>query len=145
QGIEPLVDPEGNVLEHGTRVRLTKLQSKRRPSEDRFLLSMRRRFALDERQMRVFINGAQLRRFDMEFQYRLPPDAIPPGANVDEDGFAVELVDDGSGREQAVRWWIGFLDYPVKDELLQGISVLVRGKQAQRPFKFERTGGAESQ
>jgi hypothetical protein len=141
---EPLTDPDGNVLEQGTRVRLTRLQAKRRPSKDRFFLSMRRRFSLDEAQMRVTINGTVLRRFDMEFEYRFPGDGLPGGATVD-DGFAVELVDDGAGNQQEVRWWIGFLGEPVKDELLQGISVLVRGKQAQRPFKFERTGGAEYQ
>lgn len=141
---EPLVNPAGQVLDQGTRVRLTKLQTKRRPSEQRFLLSMRRRFSLDETLMRVEINTTVLRRFDMEFQYRFPRDGIPTGATV-VDEFAAELVDDGDGKPQQVQWWIGFLGEPVKDELLQGISVLVRGKQAQRPFKFERTGGTEFQ
>jgi hypothetical protein len=141
---EPLTDPDGNVLLHGTRVRLTRLQTKRRPQKDRFLLSMQRRFSLDETQMRVCINGTVLRRFDMTFQYRFPRDGVPTGADV-EDGFATELVDDGNGNLEKVRWWIGFLEDPVKDELLQGVTVLVRGKQAQRPFKFERTGGSEYQ
>jgi Histidine kinase-, DNA gyrase B-, and HSP90-like ATPase len=140
-----LTSPDGNVMSHGTRVRLTSLQAKRRPSEDRFLLSMSRRFSLDASQMRVFVNGIALKRFDMKFQYRFPNDALPPGAKIGKDGLATEFIDDGNGRRQEVRWWIGFTDMPVKDELLQGISVLVRGKQAQRPFKFERTGGMQNQ
>jgi hypothetical protein len=142
---EPLVDPAGSTLASGTRVRLARLQAKRRPSEGRFLLSMTRRFSLDESLMRVHINDQPLRRFEMDFQYRFPPDAIRPGATEDEHGFAVETVDDGAGNQREVRWWIGFLKDPVRDELLQGVSVLVRGKQAQKPFKFERTGGTQSQ
>lgn len=142
---EPLRTPDNAELSHGTRVRLSKLQAKRQPSRDRFELSMRRRFALDESQMQITINANSLRRFDLDFQYRFPDDRVPPGASVSDDGLAVELVDDGTGEKREVRWWIGFLAEPVKDELLQGVSVLVRGKQAQRPFKFERTGGTENQ
>lgn len=141
----PLVDPNGNVLDRGSRVVLTRLQAKRRPSEARFLLSMRRRFSLDATKMTVTINKTTvLRPFDMEFEYRFPADGVPGGVSV-QGGFGVELVDDGNGNQREVKWWIGFLADPVKDELLQGISVLVRGKQAQRPFKFERTGGTEFQ
>jgi hypothetical protein len=95
--------------------------------------------------MRVTINGTPLKRFDMEFQYRFPKDAAPPGVAEDGDGFATELIDSGDGEGKEVRWWIGFTEKPIKDDLLQGISVLVRGKQAQRPFKFERTGGMPGQ
>jgi Histidine kinase-, DNA gyrase B-, and HSP90-like ATPase len=142
---DPLVDPKGKLLAHGTRVRLTKLQAKRRPAKDRFLLSMRRRFSLDASRMRVTINATPLKRFDMEFQYRFPKDAAPPGVTVDGDGLAAELIDSGDGERKEVRWWIGFTETPVKDDLLQGVSVLVRDKQAQRPFKFERTGGMAGQ
>lgn len=141
---EPLFSPEGNELTHGTRVRLSMLQAKRRPSRNRFMTSMRRRFSLDEVQMKVWINGEKLQRFDMPFRYRFPGDAIPPEAT-EKDAFAYETILDGEGVRREVSWWIGFLDQPVKDEMLQGISVLVNGKMAQRPFKFERTGGAESQ
>jgi hypothetical protein len=142
---DPLVDQKVKLLAQGTRVRLTKLQAKRRPPEGRLLLSMSRRFSLDASQMRVTINGTPLKRFDMEFQYRFPKDAAPPGVAEDGDGFATELIDSGDGEGKEVRWWIGFTETPVKDDLLQGISVLVRGKQAQRPFKFERTGGMPGQ
>lgn len=137
--------PDGKALKQGTRVRLTKLQAKRRPSEERFWLSMRRRFSLDTSQMCVRINGEPLKRLDMKFQYLFPRDAAPAGVEVGKDGMATELVEDGEGGQREVRWWIGFTETPVKDELLQGINVLARGKQAQRPFKFERTGGTQSQ
>lgn len=141
---DPLTDPRGKSLAHGTRVRLTKLQAKRRPSEARFLLSMSRRFSLDASQMQVAINGNSLKRFEWDFQYVFPKDAIPPGVTVDEN-FAIEFVEAGDDEQHEVRWWIGFTESPVRDDLLQGISVLVRGKQAQRPFKFERTGGMAGQ
>jgi hypothetical protein len=140
-----LEDPQGNPLKHGTRVRLTELQAKRRPNRERFMLSMRRRFALDDREMEVHINGERLERFDMEFATRFPRDGAPKDCVRVEDDFIVDLVDDGNGHQREVRWWIGFSDLPVKDELLQGVTVLVRGKQAQRAFKFERTGGAPGQ
>jgi len=141
----PLKDPGGKALKHGTRVRLTKLQAKRRPAEERFLLSMSRRFSLDASQMRVLINGTLLKGLDMKFQYLFPKDAAPAGVEVGKDGMATEHVDDGEGGQGELRWWIGFTETPVRDELLQGVSVLVRGKQAQRPFKFERTGGMSGQ
>jgi hypothetical protein len=143
--LKPLTSPSGKALEQGTRVRLTKLQAKRRPSEERFWLSMSRRFSLDAGEMRVRINGKPLKRFDMKFQYLFPRDAAPAGVEVGEDGLGTEFVDDSEGGQREVCWWIGFAESPVKDELLQGISVLVRGKQAQRPFKFERTGGMQGQ
>lgn len=142
---EPLTDPAGRPLAHGTRVRLAALQPRRRPSESRFMLSMRRRFSLDASEMKVFVNGEPLARFDMEFQYRFPKDAAPAGVEVGEDGLGIELVDSGDGQQREVRWWIGFTEKPVRDEILQGVSVLVRGKQAQRPFKFERTRGTQGQ
>jgi Histidine kinase-, DNA gyrase B-, and HSP90-like ATPase len=143
---EPLFDPDGRRLAHGTRVRLTKLQAKRRPSASRFMLSMRRRFSLDAAQMKVLVNGAPLKRFDADFQYRFPRDGHPPGVDaVDDDGLAVDFVDCGEDGKKEVRWWVGFMEKPVDDEILQGVSVLVRGKQAQRPFKFERTRGTEGQ
>lgn len=140
----PLTGPDGKSLTQGSRVRLTKLQAKRRPSEQRFLLSMTRRFSLDASQMRVTINGNLLKRFEWDFQYLFPKDAVPPGVTID-DNLAVECVDAGDDKQHEVRWWIGFTESPVRDDLLQGISVLVRGKQAQRPFKFERTGGMAGQ
>lgn len=73
---ETLRSPEGAALAHGTRVRLSDLRLKRAISEDQFVRSMSRRFSVDQTEMRVFINGHQLRRFDMNVQFNYP---IPEG------------------------------------------------------------------
>ena len=44
-----------------------------------------------------------------------------------------------------VRWWIGFTATPIADEETRGISILSRGKLAQRPFMFESGGGTTGQ
>lgn len=142
QDASPLVNPlTGDQLKHGTRIRLTGLRLKRRLDRDRFAKSMSRRFALDDHEMTVHINEDPLRRFDVDLQFRFPPDRIPSGTEVDASGWAVETLSNG----QSVRWWIGFTDKPIREDGQQGISVIVRGRLAQRPFKFERGGGATGQ
>jgi len=119
---DPLLDLDtGAELEHGTRIRLTKLRQKRRLGEDAFFISMARRFALDT-QMTTKINGRELGRFEYPVQFRFPRDGTPDGVVV-EDDWAVETVD---GKE--VRWWIGFTEKPLGEEGVQGISLLARGK-----------------
>ena len=139
----PLRSPDHSLLTSGTRIRLTKLRLKRAISEDRFMRSMSRRFAIDQTEMRVFINGTQLKRFDMDLKYRFPKDQSPAG-------YAVEVGDDGWGTEvlpsgKEVRWWIGFTPRPLEAEYLRGVSILGRGKLLQRPFMFERAQGVRGQ
>ena len=132
QDTSPLINPvSGAPLAHGTRIRLSRLRLKRRLNPEQFTTSMSRRFALDDRQMSVFINGVRLERYDIDLEIRLPPDRIPPEATLD-GMWAVEEIAEG----RQVRWWIGFTPKPLRDDSQQGISVIVRGKLAQRPFKF---------
>jgi hypothetical protein len=136
----PLADPiTGEELEHGTRIRLSQLKLKRRLDPDQFLASMSRRFALDSHEMNVWINGETLSRFNVDLQFRFPPDRLPPESTLDGE-WAAETLPDG----RDVRWWIGFTPKPIGADS-QGISVLVRGKLAQRPFKFEKGGGTTGQ
>lgn len=135
-----LARPEGSPLEHGTRIRLTSLLLRRALNQEQFTRSMSRRFSLSQTEMAVFINGQQLKRFDMEVQFRFPRDGAPDGVSIDEYGWALETVGD-----HPVRWWIGFTEKPLDDDTMQGISILARGKMAQRPFKFERAQGTEGQ
>ena len=104
---------------------------------------MSRRFAIDQAAMRVFINGKQLERFDMELEFRFPKDGQPSGysGQVQTDGWGIEQL--ASGKE--VRWWIGFTPKPLEAEYLRGISILGRGKLLQRPFMFERAQGVRGQ
>ncbi|XVV04057.1 ATP-binding protein [Actinosynnema sp. CA-248983] len=138
----PLVTPEGEVLEHGTRIRLTQLRMKRAISRDQFLRSMSRRFALNTDAMKIWINGAEdLTRFSLECEFRFPTDGVPSVENiVVRDGWAQEQVDG-----KPVRWWIGFTEKPLTEDQAQGISILANGKMAQRPFKFERAQGTSGQ
>ncbi|UFS59061.1 ATP-binding protein [Subtercola endophyticus] len=135
----PLLDPNGVPLEHGTRVRLTKLRVKRKISADTFQTAMSRRFAI--RDMKVIINGRPLERFDIPLQFRLPRDETPAGAQVDSDGWGVERLPSGD----EIKWWIGFTEKPLTDSDQLGVSVLARDKMAQRPFKFERSAGTTAQ
>ncbi len=165
--VEPLTHPEtGEPLQHGTRIRLTRLRPKRRTGESVFRRSMARRFALDARTMRVVINGEPLERFDYDVEIRFPRDGVPAGVSleIDADGWAREEIDFSSvtpsetdveeggtgGREtlpalREVRWWIGFTATPIADEETRGISILSRGKLAQRPFMFESAQGTTGQ
>ena len=144
QDTSPLVSPCGRELAHGTRIILSGLRMKRAIGEARFLDSMSRRFALDASKMRIHFNGEALSRFDYDVQIRLPRDMTGdrPREGMQEDGdWAVEELPDG----RRCRWWIGFTEKPLADESQRGISVIARGKMAQRPFHFERVGGVSNQ
>ena len=142
-GQEPLAAPDSSILPNGTRIRLSRLRLKRAISEDRFMKSMSRRFAIDQTVMRVFINGEQLQRFDMDLEFRFPKDGRPTECSVQvgPDGWGTEELPSG----KKVRWWIGFTPKPLEAEYLRGISVLGRGKMLQRPFMFERAQGVRGQ
>lgn len=135
----PLLGPDGSILEHGTRIRLSSLRVKRKISADSFQASMSRRFAL--RDMNVLINDEPLKRFAIDLQFRLPKDRAPEGIAIDEEGWGLEVLPTG----ESVRWWIGFTERPLAEGDQQGISVLARSKMAQRPFKFERSQGTTAQ
>lgn len=137
-----MVAPDGTQIVHGTRIRLSGLRMKRAISEDQFLRSLSRRFALNSSEMTIHVNGGSaLRRFDIPTEFRFPEDGVPNSdVVVDADGWAEEQVDGNT-----VKWWIGFTEKPLDDDQLQGISILANGKMAQRPFKFERSQGTEGQ
>lgn len=138
---DPLVDLDtGADLAHGTRIRLSTLRQKRRLGKDQFFLSMSRRFTVDEDDMKVQINGDALGRFNYPVQFRFPDNGIPDGLEKDDEGWIVDSVDG-----QPVRWWMGFTEKPLDEEGVQGISILARGKMAQRPFKFEKVQGTTGQ
>lgn len=78
------------------------------------------------------------------YRFDIPVDMTGqwPRVGLQEDGgWAIEELADG----RPVRWWIGFTEKPLSDENQRGISVLARGKMAQRPFHFEKVGGISNQ
>jgi hypothetical protein len=144
-----LATPTGQELEHGTRVRLSKLKLKKAISREQFLRSMSRRFALDDAEMQIHINeGDRLQRFSIACEYKFPRDGLPTVEGITttaDDGWALETLLDADGTPRTVRWWIGFTEKPLGEDTQQGISVTANGKMAQRPFKFERSQGTEGQ
>ena len=141
EGTDPLVSPGGKRMPHGTRITLTGLKLRRAIPERRFRESMSRRFALDSAEMRIFLNGDPIERFDYPVQFHLPRDRVSrPELQVDDDWAVEELTDGGR-----VSWWIGFTEKPLEEESHRGISVIARGKMAQRPFLFQRAQGVSGQ
>lgn len=135
-----ITDPEGNQLDHGTHIILSDLKLKRNISEKQFRRSMSRRFALDANEMKIHLNCSLIERFEYPVQIQFPRDEIPETVFRVRDGWAEDSVD-----SKPVRWWIGFTERPLKDQSLQGISVLARGKMVQRPFMFQRAQGLTGQ
>lgn len=140
--VEPLTTPDGGLLESGTQIRLTRLKLKKAISQDQFLRSMSRRFAIDSTQMTVTINGnLAISRYDIDTEFRFPKDGTPgDDVHVADDGWAEETVDG-----KPVRWWIGFTAKPLGEDQQQGVSILANGKMAQRPFRFEKVQGTTGQ
>lgn len=137
---QPLAGPDGQLLTHGTRIRLSHLRLKRRLNEEDFMRSMSRRFVLSDQEMQVFINGEKLKRYALNLEYRFPDDGVPEDAEVD-DGWVKEIIDG----DKEVRWWMGFTPKPLNVEGEQGVSVVSRGKLVQAPFIFRRFQGTEGQ
>lgn len=144
----PFVDQDDNPATHGTRARLGRLKLKRAVPKDQFMRSMSRRFALDDTEMQIHIDGlGDLNRFDIRTEFRFPEDGIPTVEGIETlpNGWARETLLDGEGQPREVQWWIGFTEKPLDEDTQQGISVTANGKMAQRPFKFERSRGTEGQ
>ena len=132
--IPNLRDPRtGEVLEHGTLIRLRQLKARRRTPREQFMRSMSRRFAVHSAEMEIWISGQQLTRFDIETEFRFPGDGTPPGIEATGDDWVVEDV---NGQE--VHWWFGFTQDPIDEDELRGVSIFANGKLMQRPFFFER-------
>lgn len=138
----PLTAPNGNGIDHGTRITLAELKSKRAINENQFRRSMSRRFALDTTEMAVYINGQTMKRFEYPVEFRFPEDGHPEEEGITvKNGWAEESIE----QERKVKWWIGFTEKPLDDQSLQGISILARGKMVQRPFLFQRSQGVGGQ
>lgn len=150
---DPLVDPTSKVeLPHGTRIRLRQLKARRLPDEAQFRLSLARRFGTLTPEMRLYVNGTELNRFDVPMEFSFPRDAAPaPGDGLPsdaqgdafrlEDGLGVEKLSDA----REVRWWIGFTPRPIDFDEVRGVAILSHRKMVQRPFLFGRSQGIAGQ
>lgn len=129
--LEPTADEETTEPD-GVSVTFRRLKLKRRINLDSFMRSMSRRFALQSDLMQIKINTAGLTKEQLPLEHRDP--VAPDWAEQEIEGL---------GR---VKYWIGFLDAPITDPELRGISVFARGRLAQAtPFFFNLSGGINGQ
>lgn len=131
----------------GTRLELTRLKLKQRPSPAGTRRSLARRFLLLERsaEFTITVDGEAIAEEEGSgVQFRYPQEWAegdrPDGLAVNDDGWGVETVD---GHE--VRWQCVFYDDTIKEEELRGFAVFAHRKLAQVPFFFELTGGTQGQ
>ena len=129
---EPVID-ERIDEDNGVTVILRDLSLERKINIDNFRKSLARRFALNTEIMQIVINGMNLTKESLDFEYRLP----------NSDGKWLDDTIDGFGK---VQYWFGFLNGTIKDKELRGISVFARDRVAQfTPFFFNLTGGIQGQ
>jgi len=132
-GYEPeILDDRETDENSGTEVILKILDVNKRQSSEQFRLSMARRFSVLSDDFKVFINDELLKRSEIPFQFRYPPE---------KDKWHTDNVA-GVGR---VKWWAGFTKTPISDDSARGFVVLAQGKMAQAPFFFDLSGGAGGQ
>ena len=143
-------------LSQGTQIRLSSLLAKVIPAESQFRASLARRFGVLNPEMKVFLNGQQIEKFEIPLDIRFPRDGIPelgkglsrrdpktgqtPESIAVKREWAVENLPEGE-----VRWWIGFTPKPIEAADLRGITVLAHRKMVQRPFMFGRSQGTAGQ
>jgi len=117
----------------GTRVTLRDLKITRPINEAKFKSSLARRFAiLSDPQFLVFVNGTQVKKEELKFQFRYPKQ---------KGSWKSEKIKDAG----TIKWWMGFTEKPIQDEEARGIVVLARGKLAQAPWFFDISGGLYGQ
>jgi hypothetical protein len=132
----------------GTRIELTRLKLKQRPSPKRTRRSLARRFLLLEEvaEFTIKVDDEPIadsgEQSGAQFNYpeAWPVDSRPTELSVSEDGWGEETV---AGHR--VRWRCVFYNDTIKDEELRGFAVFAHGKLAQVPFFFDLTGGTEGQ
>lgn len=116
---------------NGVTVTFRRLKLRRRIGIDAFRRSMARRFALRTDQMKIVVNGEELKKDALDLEFRDPP-----------DGWKDETIPTVGD----VRYWYGFLKQPISDPELRGFSVFARGRVAQTtPFFFNLSGGIHGQ
>ncbi|TSA26061.1 hypothetical protein D4R71_04360 [bacterium] len=128
----PDIDEETDE-ETGVYVILKNLKIQRNINIDSFRRSMSRRFALNTELMNITINGKDLQKENLEFEYREPND---------KNSWSEEEIPDFG----KINFWFGFLKETIKDKELRGMSIFSRDRVAQfTPFHFNLSGGINGQ
>ena len=116
----------------GTKVTLSQLKVSRRITEEDFKESLARRLLILDDDFRVYVNGKEVTRQEIPFQFRFPKN---PGK-----WKTAELANG-----QQIQWWAGFCKDTIRNEEQRGFVVYVRGKLAQAPWFFDLSGGVWGQ
>jgi len=111
---------------------LSQIKISRTIDEEQFKRSLARRLLVLDRNFKVYVNGKNISRQEVPFQFRFP-----------ERRGTWETAELSNG--QQVQWWAGFCKEPIPDEEQRGFVVYVRGKLAQTPWFFDLSGGAWGQ
>jgi len=128
----PEID-EASDEENGVTVILANLKLERKINIQGFRRSISRRFALNTELMEIVVNGENITKEDLNFEYRTPSEG---------SGWTDEDVE-GFG---SVSYWFGFINGTIKDPELRGVSVFARDRIAQTtPFFFNLAGGINGQ
>jgi hypothetical protein len=125
-------DGKRTTAKPGTVVTLSHLKLGRAINNDQFKRGLARRLLILDGNFRVRVNGPQISRREIPFQFRFPAKS-----------GTWEVADLGNG--QQVQWWAGFSKETIPDEEQRGFVVYVRGKLAQTPWFFDLSGGVWGQ
>ena len=113
----------------GTKITIETLTLRRRIPGAQFMRSLARRFSVLSHDFAVSVNGEEVKRGDIESQFRFP-----------NEGWNSEEV---AGKP--ISWWAGFTADTIKDDDARGFVVMARGKLVQSPWFFDLSGGAYGQ
>lgn len=140
----PNDDQRGN---HGTTIRLKRLELQRARTPGAFARSMARRFLLHQRatDFQILVNSKPLPEADDLFpvQFRFPTqyqgNERPDNLSISGE-WGIESVGD-----HEINWRVRFYEDPIGDDELRGISVFAGGKMVQSPFFFNLSGSLPGQ
>ncbi len=138
---------ESRKAQHGTIITLEDLTISKTPSPEEFRKSMARRFTVHQSadDFAVLVEEKPIPDDDAlgNVRYSFPrdytPEQKPIGLHLDGD-WGIENV---AGQE--IRWRFRFLEAPIDEEELRGITIFAEKKMAQKPFFFNITGGVWGQ
>ena len=139
---------EARKGDHGTKITLKNLITKKSISKSQFPTSISRRFLLnataDNFQIKVDGNpipeSADLNDIEFSFPKNYHDKEIPDGMRREGD-MGVETLDNG----KEVRWRVYFYRNTIREPELQGVAVFANHKLAQQPFFFKLSGGLGGQ
>ena len=126
----PTRDVDTNEAD-GVIVTFRELKLQRSINADSFRTSMARRFGIGVEEMSILVNNIAIAKEDLELEHRYP-----------ERGWQDEEVENFG----KIQYWFGFLQTPIQDAELRGVSIFARNRVAQfTPFIFNLTGGINGQ